>query len=256
MNILIGNTGLIGNMLKNNVIFDLEYNSKNIEEFTKDLTDKTNINLWLSCLPATKWLVNQNIEQDINNINKIIGILKTKKYNNIVLISTIDVYSDSPIHSDETYYPNFADLNYGSNRLLFEYLVKNILEYNDLKIFRLPALFSKEIKKNILYDLINSNNVEKINVNSFFQWYNLENLCKDILHFTNKFPQELVINLFTEPIHTEDIVVLFPHHQNIVNHSMKIINYDYKTKFSESGYLYDKKIIMEDIKKLIDNFKK
>jgi hypothetical protein len=34
-----------------------------------------------------------------------------------------------------------------------------------------------------------------------------------------------------------------------------MINYDYKTKFSETGYLYNKEIIMEDIKKFIKELK-
>jgi len=253
MNILVGDTGLVGSTLKESINFDFTFNSKNIDKFNEFNFNGSTI--YLSCLPATKWLVNKNIKNDILNINKIIDILSKQSYKKIILISTIDVYSDSPIHSNEQYPPNFSDLNYGSNRLLFEYLTKNILEYENLKIFRLPALFCKRIKKNILYDLIHSNNVEKINSNSFFQWYNLENLHKDISYFDDKFPSEQIINLFTEPICTRDIVSLFPHHQNLVSQSEKMINYDYKTKFSETGYLYNKEIIMEDIKKFIKEFK-
>ena len=51
----------------------------------------------------------------------------------------------------------------------------------------LPGVFSKNIKKNIIYDLIHNNNVSEINSDSIFQWYNLENLTKDIDTFSTKF---------------------------------------------------------------------
>lgn len=252
MNILIGNTGLVGKTLKKNINFDLEFNSKNICDFDKSVIDGSN--LWLSCLPATKWMVNKDIGGDINNINSIINIIKNKSYNKIYLISTIDVYSDSPKHSNENYFPNFKSLNYGSNRLLFEHLVTELVKYEKINIFRLPALFSKDIKKNILYDLINSNNVNKININSKYQWYNLDNLVSDMEKLSLSFPSDIVFNIFTEPIDTIDIVNLFPNHIGSVINSGFGVEYDYMTKYSQSGYLYKKDEIIYNIKKLIDEF--
>lgn len=250
MNIIVGNTGLIGQTMIQNVKFDLLYNSKNIDQLIIDANDGDD--LFLSCLPATKWLVNKNIQQDINNINYIINILSKKKYNKIILISTIDVYNESPLLSDETYTPKITKLNYGNNRFLFELMVSDILTYNDLKIFRLPALFSKNIKKNVLYDLIHNNNIEQINGNSTFQWYNLENLYTDIQYYSNIYPEEKIINLFTEPIHTSEIVDLFPNIKNKINFNNTPITYNYTTKFGK--YIDNKDNVLKNIKTLINEF--
>jgi nucleoside-diphosphate-sugar epimerase len=168
MKILVGSTGLIGTTLKEKLKFDFTYNSKNISTFNDYVYE--NATLYLSCLPATKWLVNKDIKSDIKNINKIIEILSKQKFKKVVLFSTIDVYNNTPLLSDENTTINIGSLSYGTNRFLFELLVSEFIETDNLQIFRLPALFSKNIKKNVLYDLIHNNNVNQINVNSAFQW--------------------------------------------------------------------------------------
>jgi hypothetical protein len=248
--ILVGNTGLVGQTLKENIKFDLEFNSKNINLFENSVKD--GCELWLSCLPATKWMVNKNLNQDIENIMSIINIIKHKTYSRVILISTIDVYSDSPMLSNEDYKPNFGGLSYGSNRLLFEYLVDKFLTKDDYKVYRLPALFNNKIKKNILFDLINNNNVESINRNSYFQWYNLDNLHTFILE-TYK-TQRSVFNLFTEPLRTLEIIELFPQYSNKIPYISGGVVYDYKTNLTESGYIQTAEEVLKEIKKLVDEF--
>lgn len=252
MKILVGETGLVGTTLKEKIDFDHLFNTKNINNYYNNNFDGSD--LYLSCLPASKWVVNNDIQNDIENLYKLINIFSHFKYNNIFLISTIDVYCDSPNGSDENYNPNVRNLNYGSNRLLFENLVKQILTYKNLKIFRLPALFNKHIKKNILFDLLNNNNIELINSNSSYQWYNLDNLSNDIKYYREKFPNEILINLFTEPIDTEEILNFFPTHKNLVNYNDNKIVYNYKTKFHSSGYMKNKIEIITEIKKFINDY--
>ena len=235
MNILVGNTGFVGKNLKEKIVFDYEFNSSNIEKLKEC---KPNSDIYLSCLPATKWKVNQNLHQDIKNINKIIGVIKNNKYNNVYLISTIDVYSDSPLEVDEDYKPNFSSINYGSNRLFFEYYLKEVIDFKNFYIFRLPALFGKYLKKNVIFDLINNNQLEKINLNSYYQWYDINDLANHIKQFSS-FDGE-VFNLFTEPIHTYDIVkTFFPDKK--IGYFGNTIKYNYKTKYSKDGYIYNHK---------------
>jgi len=248
MKILIGNTGLVGKTLKEKITFDFEYNSSNISNYSPP----ENCDLYLSCLPSTKWLVNKDTKSDIEIIVDIIKVIGGLKYRNVILISTIDVYGDSPSGVDETFEPIFRDFSYGSNRYLFEKMVTKHLKYDNVKIFRLPALFSKTIKKNILFDLINNNNVDLINKNSSFQWYNLNNLVSDIDFFNDKYPNEKIINLFTEPIDSQEIINLFPHHKDNVNFLENRISYDYKTKLSKTGYIQPKENILIDIKNLVN----
>ena len=247
MKILIGNTGLVGKTIQKYENFDYYFNSSNINDFEDIVSDEDE--LFLSCLPATKWLVNKNLSNDMDNMYNIIKTISTKSYSKVVLISTIDVYNDSPIGVDETYSPNISKLSYGNNRYIFELMVREYVKTYDLKIFRLPALFNNLIKKNVLYDLIHNNNVNQINQNSIFQWYNIDNLISDIHKFSNEYPTETIFNLFTEPIHTSDIVELFPHHIDKVQNGLKIM-YNYKTKFG--GYIDKKYNVLNEIKKLIN----
>ena len=257
MNILIGNTGLIGTTLKKNIKFDFEFNSKDFHTFVTKIPDGEHCNLYLSCLPATKWQVNQNILKDLNNISLIINSLATKSYKNIYLISTIDVYCDSPLKSDENTKPTVNTLSYGTNRLLFEKMVENILNYDRLSIYRLPALFSKDIKKNVLYDLLNNNNVNLINVNSIFQWYNLEYLYGDIVFNDEHYKHDLryMFNMFSQGVETRRIVnELFPEYSNIVCEK-NLVNYDYCTNVDKSGYLYTAEESFDQIKEFVNEYR-
>ena len=107
MKILIGNTGLIGKNLKDQQEFDYEFNSKNINELDQC---PDNCDLYLSCLPATKWYINQNIEQDLNNILNIFFHISKKKYRKVYLFSTVDVYCNSPLHVNEIILQTFPIL--------------------------------------------------------------------------------------------------------------------------------------------------
>ena len=231
MKILIGSTGFVGQNLREQTSFDYEFNSKNIEDLI-DCPD--GCDLYLSCLPATKWLVNKNLKDDVKNIFNILNILKNKKYDNVYLISTIDVYSQSPLESDEDYYPNYPGLCYGSNRLVFESLVKEFISYKNFYIFRLPALFGNHLKKNVIFDLLNNNQLEKININSYYQWYDLEDLSSDILRFSSSYKKDSVFNLFTEPVYTKDLIDNFYPNKSI-GYRGELVEYRYKTKYLSGG---------------------
>jgi hypothetical protein len=248
MKILIGNTGLIGQTLLDYIKFDAEFNSKNLKNINN--IDVNGSELYLSCLPATKWKVNKDVVGDLNNIINIFNVINQFAYKKVVLFSTIDVYCDSPLLSDEETIPIFKSLNYGSNRYLFELMVNN-LKCNNIQIFRLPALFSNRIKKNILFDLLHNNNVDNININSKFQWYNLKNLFNDII----KFDSSGTYNFFTQPIKTEKIIELF----NIKRPSFKSDDnfqiYDYKSVHFEYGYMSFEENILLEIKDFINEFR-
>jgi hypothetical protein len=252
MKLIIGNTGLVGETLSKSYDFDYAFNTKNIDSFDKICQNGDE--LFLSCLPATKWKVNKDIKSDIENINSLIKIIEKFEYSKITLISTIDVYCDSPIKSNEDYKINVSELSYGTNRLLFELLIKKLVKKEKLQVFRLPALFNKSIKKNVLYDLIHKNNVSDINTNSTFQWYNLDNLSLDIEKYSTLYPNQEIFNLFTEPIDTQEIVDLFPEIKNLPQYKPNRIEYDYTTVFSNTGYIQSKEDTLNDIKKFINEF--
>jgi hypothetical protein len=250
MKVLIGETGVIGKTLSENIIFDYKFNSKNISDILKLPSHIDEI--YLSCLPAQKWIVNKDKFGDVLNICSIIEILSKFSFGKLILISTIDVYLDTKIKSDEDSNIVLKDLHYGTNRLLFEMMVKQFLKYQNLKIFRLPGIFGKNFKKNIIFDLLTNNNIDKINLNSSYQWYNLENLVADIDFFSENFKDEVTINLFTEPINTEELIKIFGY-ENCGFYGDKS-NYDYITKFNKTGYITDKQTILSQILKFKNEF--
>jgi len=248
MKLLVGDTGLVGTSLKEQTTFDYTFNSSNIDRLRYIAKDEDEI--YLACLPAAKWLVNKNLEQDTVNMVSIISNLQGIKFSKIILISTIDVYCDSPLGVDETYTPIVKAVNYGTNRFLFEKLVRRDLSYDKLNIFRIPALFNKHIKKNIVYDMLKDNNVNKINANSSFQWYSLDHLYEHITLFTSHYKDEEIFNLFPEPLDTRELIKLFPGVDKC-DWGPKVI-YDYRTKFFATGYFYPKEISLNYLKEFIN----
>ena len=85
---------------------------------------------------------------------------------------------------------------------MFEKYVIDTFKNNH--ILRLPALFGDGLKKNVLYDLLNNNQVHKISVNTWFQWYNVNDIYKDINYVIEN--DIKIINLFSEPVETMKIL--------------------------------------------------
>jgi len=253
MKILIGSTGLIGQTMLQKRFFDYSFNSKNINQFNNVVED--GCELFLSCLPATKWLVNKDLKKDIDNINFIIETISKNTYSKVTLISTIDVYNDSPFGVNEDYAPNISKLSYGNNRYFFELLLREYIKTDDLKIFRLPGLYNKNIKKNILYDLLTNNKIDNININSSYQWYNLDNLPMDVDIYSEYYKGITLFNLFTEPLPTYFIMDLFPQYKHLVQNGKSVV-YDYKTKYrcDMNGYTLNHTQVLENIKRFIHEF--
>lgn len=240
--IIVGYTGLVGQTLLKNIEFDYKFNSSNINKFN---SVEDGCDLYLCCLPATKWQINQEPLLDYNNLYSIFKHLSTKSYSKIYLFSTIDVYSDSPLHVDENYLPQFSNLGYGCNRYTFELLIKE-LKSTQTQIIRLSGLFGEGLKKNLIFDLINNHRVEYINPNSKLQWYDLKDLYTDI----NSLPNTSgIYNLFPEPVLTKDIISLF----NITSSmSDPGVVYDYYTQYGNKNYWYDSSTSLNKIKSYIN----
>ena len=72
------------------------------------------------------------------------------------------------------------------------------------------------------------------------------------LKLSQDYPNDIIINLFTEPLDSEEIINLFPEHKEKVGYLDNRINYDFKTKYSSTGYIKTKEIILTEIKNLIN----
>jgi hypothetical protein len=250
MRLIIGYNGLVGKTTTSQEKFDYCFNSGNINNFSEVCQDGDE--LFLSCLPASKWLVNKDPLKDLKNMISIVETIAPYQFSKVTLISTIDVYNGMQQGSTEDSTIEPTILTYGSNRYLFEQMVQTLVKTTDLRIFRLPALFSKDIKKNVLYDLLNSNMVENISIASKYQWYNLEYLSRDIAKYSNEYPQRSTYNLFSEPLETIEIVKLFPQYSLDTFSTKQEVEYDYRTVLSQDGYIYTKESVLQDIRALVD----
>jgi sugar phosphate isomerase/epimerase len=199
---IVGYSGFVGSNLLQFYKFDHFYNSANFNE----ASNMTFNEIYFCGIPAVKWYANKHPEEDRQIITNIQNILKTIKANKIILISTIDVYEDSASEQDEDYECDWVlNHHYGRNRYIFEYFVKTT--FKNYHIVRLPALFGKGLKKNIIYDLINNHELHNISPLTSFQWYDLNWLKKDIDIIVKN--DIKICNLFTEPVNTIDILKLF-----------------------------------------------
>lgn len=149
MNILVGYTGFVGSNIYEAGEFDAVYNSKNIEQ-----AFGTNPDLLIYAgLRAEKYLANNSPKEDMNLILQAEENITRINPQNLVLISTIDVFKD-PRDVDENSVIDVDGLHaYGYNRYQLELWTRK--QYPNALIIRLPGLFGKGIKKNFIYDFIN-----------------------------------------------------------------------------------------------------
>jgi len=241
---LIGFSGFVGGNLLRITGFDSLYNSTNINEIQGKEFDI----VVCAGLPAEKWRANKDPERDQSNIELLKGFLRTIKANRFILISTIDVYP-LLIEKDETFDCSSLHNNpYGSNRLDFECFCRRC--FNDCYVFRLPALFGKGLKKNVIFDLVHSNMLEKINPSSTFQYYDLNDLWNDIsIAIENDIH---LLNLFTEPIKTSFIVDHYFPDVLLGTDPYQEAHYDLRTVYGHffggtGGYIRSKEDIMEKL---------
>lgn len=237
MNALIGYTGFVGGTILKQTRFEYLFNSKNIAEIDNQEFDL----VVCSAAPAQKWLANKDPENDLKNINGLIEHLKTVKCNTFILISTVDVFKN-PINVNESSVIDEENLHpYGLHRRYLEKFVASYFE--NYLIVRLPGLVGPGLKKNVIFDFLNNNNLNMIDSRGVFQFYPMVNLWSDIqIALENKLQ---LIHLTSEPISVEDIAQNgfgFKFEQPLTNSPVK---YDMQSEFSAlySGekYQYSKK---------------
>ncbi|MBV7504090.1 pyridine nucleotide transhydrogenase [Bacillus sp. sid0103] len=245
---LIGYTGLVGGILSGKMQFDTLYNSKNITDIQGEKFD------YLICAgaPGLKWKANQDPEKDLQNIKYLIANLQSIKADKFILISTFDVYHN-PLEVDEASTVSMEGLHpYGKHRRYLEEFVED--KFDQHLIVRLPALFGRGLKKNFIYDLIHHHCLHWTHKDSTYQFYNLENLSKDIR--TAEENQIKLLNISTEPLSAQFVAkeCLNMDFQNITERAS--ITYNVKSKYfsvfsGANGYLYSKEDVLAALKEFI-----
>lgn len=249
MNGLIGYTGFVGSNLDQQADFAERYNSQNISEIEGKEFDL----LVCAGARAEKWRINQEPEKDLAEINDLVDHLRTVKAAKFVLISTVDVYKN-PVGVDEGTPIELQGLHaYGRNRFYLEQFCANNF---DTLIIRLPGLFGNGLKKNVIYDLLHHNNVERIHHAGSFQYYNLDNIWRDIQVALKE--NLSLVNFAAEPVRTSEIAkeafgVDFTNEPEGVAAG----SYDMRSKYAavygkQGDYLYSRSEELADIKSFVE----
>lgn len=223
-NALIGSTGFVGGTLLKQSLFEKKYHSKNIENI-----DHNFFNIVVcAAAPAQKWIANSNPDFDFENIKKLISHLRTISCNKFILISTVDVFKNSVGANEDTLIDEDGLSFYGLHRRYLEKFIQR--QFPNHLIVRLPGLVGPGLRKNIIFDLHNLNNIHLINGRSIFQFYPMVNLWRDIQIALNVGLK--VIHLTAEPILVSDVMkkcfgkVFEPHSLNspVVHYDMRSLH--------------------------------
>jgi len=189
---LIGCTGFVGGTLLRQRAFQYRFHSANIRQGRS----RTYGDIVCCAAPAQKWLANKQPLVDLQNIESLIDNLRTMSCNRFVLISTVDVFKQ-PVRVDESVLPVEGGLHpYGLHRRLLEKFVAS--HFKNSLIIRLPGLVGPDLRKNVIFDLLNDNAVSSIDHRGLFQFYPMVNLWRDVETALNA--RVDLLHLMSEPV--------------------------------------------------------
>ena len=245
---IIGYTGFIGsNLIGISKNID-KFNSKNINKI-----QNRDYNLVVCAgTPSLRWIANKYPETDKENILNLISNLKKVKAKKFVLISTCEIYDNRKNSYDLiNQYPK-GKTYYTQNRILLEKFCKK--NFKKSFIIRLPITYGKNFSKNFIFDLLNNNQVEKLNSNDLVQIYNVKNLIKHINYVLKNNINEL--NISSPPMSLGNISEKY---FNIKLSKKKLFRkMNMKTIYSKENnhfFIEDKKTL-EDLENFIKKYKK
>ena len=240
---LVGFTGFVGGNLLRQRRFDDLYNSRNIES----IAGKEYELLVCAGAPAEKWKANRDPETDHANIQRLLTSLQQVRARHVVVVSTVDVYP-APVGVDEdTLIDRNACHAYGKHRLMLEEALAHQFQTT---IVRLPGLFGKGLKKNIIFDPLHDNLVQQVHCESVFQFYDLEHLWTDVE--TARRGGVSLVNFATEPTSVGEVAAAGFGRVFANRPESPPARYDFKSRHASlfgghSGYLYNKQQVLSGI---------
>ena len=230
-NALIGFSGFVGSTILKQIEFSNLYRSTNISEIQGKIFDA----VVCAGVPAVKWKANKDPEADKENISSLMECLSNISCDQFILISTVDVFKD-PVGVVESTAIETQNLHpYGLHRYELEEFVKE--KFKRCLIIRLPGLVGTGLKKNILFDFLNGNDVDSIDSRGVFQFYPVAYLWNDVqVALTHNLS---LVHLTAEPVSVKEVAKeCFSMEFSQVKEQVPP-KYDFKTEYSR---LYEKNI--------------
>lgn len=173
-NALIGYSGFVGKTLLKQARFDSLYRSTNISEIRGQSFDT----VVCAGAPAQKWIANREPEADRQKIEKLIGHLQSIHCKTFILISTVDVFGNPQGVDEDSEVVEEGLHAYGLHRRMLEKSIER--HFESFLIVRLPGLVGPGLRKNVIFDFLNGNNIETIDSRGVFQFYPMVNLWSDV----------------------------------------------------------------------------
>lgn len=239
---LIGYTGFVGATLERAINPSHRFRSTNIEEIRGEEFD----HVICAGVQAMKWWANLHPEEDMAGIGRLLDALSHVKTQRFTLISTIDVYPSPRSVFENSSIDKSCHHAYGINRLHVEEWVSG--NFDSVAVLRLPGLFGPGLKKNVIYDMMHNNGLEKVHPDGVFQYYDTRRLAGDI----DKVWQHGIhlLNVSSEPISTLEIRDRFFPGKVLGGTGVAPAGYDMRSIHAnawkgENSYLYSKVQIME-----------
>lgn len=231
---IVGSTGFVGSTLKDQTDFVAGFASANIDQIQNSHWDT----VVCAAAPAQKWLANLEPENDLENLQNLWMNLQSVQANRFILVSTVDVF-ESPVGVVEDSIVGQNSGAYGRNRKWLEDQVRETFEKH--LVVRLPGLVGQGLRKNVIFDFKNNNNVDRIESRSVFQFYPMENLWKDIE--TASSAGLKLVHLTAAPIEVSRVAELagYSNFKNEISSSP--VSYDFRTSYAhlwgaEGDYQY------------------
>lgn len=230
-NALIGFSGFVGGTILKQAVFEALYRSTNINNIEGQAFET----VVCAGAPAQKWIANREPEVDRQTIDNLIAHLKTIQCKTFILISTVDVFKSSLGAGEGTQVEESGLHPYGLHRRLLEKFIEE--HFVNHLIVRLPGLVGPGLRKNVIFDFLNDNNLHVIESRGVFQFYPMVNLWYDIQIALNAGLK--LIHLTAEPISVANISMdgFGKHFSQILPHTPVI--YDMQTRhahlFGSSG---------------------
>lgn len=247
-NALIGYTGFVGGELDRQIPFCARFNSRNIGAIRGMSFDT----LYCAGVSAVKWQANRDPEKDLGGMVSLIAALQSVRVKRFILISTVDVYAN-PCGVDENTFCTLAELHpYGVHRRMLENFIQE--RFVGAHIVRLPGLFGRGLKKNVIYDLMHDNCLDQMDPEGLFQFYNLEYLAADIEVAVNN--RLSLVNFATEPVSVREIALQCFGKALPQSFSSSPPRYDMRTRYAghyggRGGYLYSREQVLNDIERFV-----
>ena len=233
---LIGHSGFVGGNLLRQHDFPARFNTSNIESIAGQAFDT----LVFSGAQAKKWWANANPAEDRAGIRRALDAMHGVTAKKVVLISTIDVVPQIQ-GADEATDCTAPTHPYGEHRFGLEQELR--ARYPGMLTVRLPGLFGPGLRKNILFDLLHDNMVDRIDPAASFQFYDLTSLWADITRAQHAGLS--LVHLVPAPIQTADIAArFFPEAKLAEPPPSGSPSYDYRTRHAaifggHDGYIQD-----------------